>query len=60
MPPRMPKRWSELEVHPETQRAWEELIDDLLALEMDPSESEHCALPIAAIGRGQGRVGDAL
>jgi hypothetical protein len=34
-PPRKPKRWSEAEIDPDTERAYHDLLDRLLALEFD-------------------------
>jgi hypothetical protein len=46
MPPRLPKRWSEVEIHPDVQRAWEGLIERLLELDMDRTDSEPAPYPL--------------
>jgi DNA polymerase-1 len=43
MPPRLPKRWSELEVSPDIEQAYENLFDRLAALDFDTDEDGHHA-----------------
>jgi hypothetical protein len=40
MPPRLEKRWSDLEVHPNTEDAYDKLVDKLLALKMHTSGND--------------------
>jgi hypothetical protein len=40
MPPKKPKRWSEVGIHPDVDKAFRELLDDLLALNMDEDEGD--------------------
>jgi hypothetical protein len=40
MPPKVPKRWTECEVHPDTEYAYQELLEALLDLGFDQASSE--------------------
>jgi DNA polymerase I-like protein with 3'-5' exonuclease and polymerase domains len=40
MPPKLPKVWSELEVAPEVERAYQDVLDKLLALDFDAENGE--------------------
>jgi DNA polymerase I-like protein with 3'-5' exonuclease and polymerase domains len=40
MPPKLPKRWSEVEVAPEVEQAYQEALDRLLALDFDATGGE--------------------
>jgi hypothetical protein len=40
MPPRLPKRWSELEIHPDTEQAYHGTIDRLFELDFDREAQE--------------------
>ena len=46
MPPKVAKKWTEVEIHPDTQQAYERLIDDLLALDF-AEDSQGDAAPFA-------------
>jgi DNA polymerase I-like protein with 3'-5' exonuclease and polymerase domains len=40
MPPKLPKRWSEVEVSPDVEQAYQAVLDKLLALEFDTRDGE--------------------
>jgi hypothetical protein len=50
-PPRMPKRWSEAELDPSTERAWSGLLDRLLALDFEKGKDNARAPRVLYLSR---------
>jgi Protein of unknown function (DUF3987) len=46
MPPKIPKEWTEVEIHPDTQQGYERLVDGLLSLQF-AADSSGDAAPLA-------------